>query len=162
MGVREDAGVAAWRAMLLAYNAAVRAIDAELDQAGAMPLTWYDVLLELNATSEGKLRMRELANRVVLSRTRVSRLVDEMAGAGLVDKIRDETDRRVVWASITSKGKREFRTTAPLYLRGIESQFAAYLTPDEKAMLVTALTKVTSAHVSCTPDLKASQGRTSR
>src|SRR3954468_8756310 len=80
---RDDTGLRAWRAMLLAYNAAVRAIDTELAGAHAIPLTWYDVLLELDAAPDRRLRMQELADRVVLSRTRVSRLVDEIAAAGL-------------------------------------------------------------------------------
>jgi DNA-binding MarR family transcriptional regulator len=72
--------------MLLAYNAAMRTIDAELARAHAIPLTWYDVLLELNAAPDRRLRMQELADRVVLSRTRVSRLVDDIVAAGLVTK----------------------------------------------------------------------------
>jgi DNA-binding MarR family transcriptional regulator len=143
---RNDVGVRAWRAMLLAYDAAMRAIDAELARAESIPLSWYDVLLELRAAPEGRLQMQELSRRVVLSRTRVSRLVDDMAAAGLVDKVRDGADRRVVWATITTEGRAAFRATAPLYLRGIEDHFAAHLTDEEKAVVATALTKVTAAH----------------
>lgn len=143
---RDDAGVEAWRAMLLAYNAAMRAIEADLDRAGTIPLTWYDVLLELAATPDRRLRMQELAGRVVLSRTRVSRLVDEMTRAGLVTRTRDEADRRVVWAGIAAEGVRALRSTAPHYLRGIRTHFAAHLTDEEKAALTRALTRVTAAH----------------
>lgn len=143
---RTDVGVRAWRAMLLAYDAAMRAIDANLARADSIPLSWYDVLLELRAAPEGRLQMQELSRRVVLSRTRVSRLVDDMAAAGLVDKVRDGADRRVVWATITPAGVTAFRVTAPLYLRGIEEHFAAHLTDEEKAVVATALTKVTAAH----------------
>jgi DNA-binding MarR family transcriptional regulator len=142
----DDAGLEAWRAMLLAYNAAMRAIDVELDRTGRTPLTWYDVLLELNAAPDGRLQMQELANRVVLSRTRVSRLVDEMVHAGLVSKVRDDADRRVVWATITRRGAQDLRRTAPHYLRGIEAHFSSYLTQQEKAIVAAALTKVTAAH----------------
>ncbi|HEV7653432.1 MAG TPA: helix-turn-helix domain-containing protein [Mycobacteriales bacterium] len=142
---RDDAGTAAWRAMLLAHAAALRAIDADLAGAKAIPLTWYDVLLELRAAPEGRLQMQELGRRVVLSRTRVSRLVDDMTRPGLVTKIRDSGDRRVVWATITAAGVRALRETAPLYLRGIETHFSAYLTGEEKAVLATALTKVAAA-----------------
>lgn len=150
---RDDAGLEAWRAMLLAYNAAMRAIDSELARADTIPLTWYDVLLELNAAPERRLQMQELGRRVVLSRTRVSRLVDEMVRAGLVEKTRDDTDRRVVWACITTSGGRALRRTAPLYLSGIEKHFAVHLTSEEKAVLATALTRVTGAHAGglCAP-----------
>jgi DNA-binding MarR family transcriptional regulator len=143
---RDDAGLRAWRAMLLAYNAAMRAIDLELARADTIPLTWYDVLLELRGAPDGRLQMQELGRRVVLSRTRVSRLVDDMAQHGLVDKVRDEADRRVVWATITPDGVRALRSTAPLYLRGIENHFSAHLTAREKTVLAAALAKVAAAH----------------
>lgn len=138
-------GLQAWRAMLLAYNAAMRAIDADLEASGSIPLTWYDVLLELNAAPQGKLRMQELSDRVVLSRTRVSRLVDEMVLDNLVAKIRDDNDRRVVWAKITDVGRKSFRQTAPRYLRGIEEHFSSHLTDVERQVLATALGKVAAA-----------------
>ena len=70
--------VSAWRALLTAHAGALRAIEEELARAGTIPLPWYDVLLELNAAPGRRLRMSELADRVVLSRTRVSRVVDEL------------------------------------------------------------------------------------
>jgi len=143
---RRDVGLQAWRAMLLAYDAAMRAIDAELARADTIPLRWYDVLLELRGVPTGRLRMQELSRRVVLSRTRVSRLVDDMVRAGLVDKVRDDTDGRVVWATITPAGVTALRSTAPLYLGGIEKHFSAHLTAEEKTVLVTALTKIITAH----------------
>lgn len=143
--VKDEPGLEAWRAMLLASNAALRAIEADLNRAGGIPLTWYDVLLELNGDG-GRLRMQEVAERVVLSRTRVSRLVDEMARAGLVRKEPDEDDGRVVWAVITEEGGRELRATAPRYLRGIEDHFAVHLTDDEKKVLAEALGRVAKVH----------------
>ncbi|HST66542.1 MAG TPA: MarR family transcriptional regulator [Mycobacteriales bacterium] len=138
----DDAGLAAWRAMLQAHASALRAIDAELARAATIPLTWYDVLLELRGADEGRLQMQELGRRVVLSRTRVSRLVDEMTAHGLVAKVRDEDDRRVVWAVITPDGVAALRRTAPLYLDGIERHFSAHLTDTEKSVVARALTKV--------------------
>jgi DNA-binding MarR family transcriptional regulator len=142
----EQGGVRAWRAMLLAHNAALRAIDAELSRAGCIPLTWYDVLVELDAAPDDQLRMQDLAARVVLSRTRVSRLADEMMGAGLLTKSQDEMDRRVVWATITDRGARELSATAPVYMRGIERHFASYLDVSEQDQIAVALGKVADAH----------------
>ncbi|MGQ0841538.1 MarR family winged helix-turn-helix transcriptional regulator [Actinokineospora sp.] len=142
----DELGIEAWRAVLLSYNAALRAIEHELDRVGTVPLTWYDVLLELNGAGKSGLRMRELADRVVLSRTRVSRLVDEMARAGLVRKETDTNDRRVVWALLTSEGRTTFRRTVPVYLAGIEKHFAAHLTDEEKKITTAALLKVADAH----------------
>jgi DNA-binding MarR family transcriptional regulator len=141
----DEAGIQAWRAVLQASNAALRAIEADLDRAGCIPLTWYDVLLELNAAPDGQLRMQDLADRVVLSRTRVSRLADELAAAGLVGKTRPGTDRRVVLASITDAGRQALRATAPHYLRGIQRYFARHLSAADKATVARALTRVSEA-----------------
>lgn len=132
----------AWRALLLAHSAAVRAIDRDVRRFGRIPLTWYDVLLELKAAGSGGLRMQEVAERVVLSRTRVSRLVDEMAASGLVSKRHDDADKRVTWAAITDEGRAALRETAPAYMRGIEQHFATYLSDEEAAVIAEALLRV--------------------
>ena len=137
--------VAAWRSMLLAHSRALRAIGSDLEVAGAIPLTWYDVLLELNG-ADGRLRMQELGDRVVLSRTRVSRLVDELERRGLVAREPDDTDGRVTYAAITAAGKKVLRSTAPLYRRGIEEHFTRHLTADEQQTIAAALSRVVDAH----------------
>ena len=144
--VAEELEVAAWRSLLLAQNAALRAIEAQLTAAGHIPLTWYDVLLELNAAPRRRLRIQELASRVVLSRTRVSRLVDELARAGLVRREPDPADGRGSFAVLTDAGRSRLRAAAPAYLQGIREHFARHLTRDELRTLRTALDKVTAAH----------------
>src|SRR3954447_16194937 len=84
--VSETDPVAAWRAVLLTQDRVVRAIERDLARVGLIALTWYDVLLELSGAPDGCLRMQDLGARVVLSRTRVSRLVTELEGAGLVER----------------------------------------------------------------------------
>jgi DNA-binding MarR family transcriptional regulator len=139
---RQD--VEAWRMMLLAHAAAVRAIEQDVGRHG-IPLTWYDVLLELHAAG-GRLRMQELSDRVVLSRTRVSRLVDELVGEGLVLKQPDDADRRSTWAVITDDGRDALRRTAPVYLAGIQEHFGRHLTAAEQRSVARALSKVVAAH----------------
>ncbi|MBT2449646.1 MarR family transcriptional regulator [Streptomyces sp. ISL-43] len=128
--------------MLLAHNTAVRAIESDVQRDGRIPLTWYDVLLELKAAGEYGLRMQEVANRVVLSRTRVSRLVDEMVRAGLVDKLPDPHDKRASWAVITPEGADALRATAPVYMRSIRKHFSAHLTEEDAVVIARALFKV--------------------
>jgi len=83
---REDPEVAAWRGLLVAHSRLVPAVEADLRAAGQVSLSWYDVLLELNGAPGRRLRMSELGQRAVLSRTRVSRVVDELAAAGLAER----------------------------------------------------------------------------
>src|SRR5579862_10010716 len=100
-GVAEDPDVAAWRALLVAYSRLVPAVETELRAAGQVSLSWYDVLLELNSAPERRLRMSELSQRVVLSRTRVSRVVDELAAAELAERQPDQADGRSSFAALT-------------------------------------------------------------
>ena len=86
--------VAAWQAVLRAQNRALRAIEQDLHDQGLIPLSWYDVLLELNAAPGRQLRMQDLAARVVLSRTRVSRLVSELERVGYIERVPDPDDVR--------------------------------------------------------------------
>ena len=103
----EDPEVAAWRGLLVAHSRLVPAVEADLRAAGQVPLSWHDVLLELNAVPERRLRMTDLGQRVVLSRTRVSRVVDELAAAGLAERQPDETDGRSSFAVLTPQQCRQ-------------------------------------------------------
>ena len=141
-----DDRVGAWRWLLLAHAAALRAIEADLRRAGTIPLTWYDVLLELNAAPDDRLRMQELSDRVVLSRTRVSRLVDELVEEGLVERVPSEEDRRATFAVLTPRGKAELRRTAPIYLAGIEEHFTRLLNERERTVVAEALERVATHH----------------
>lgn len=138
--------VAAWRALLLAQHRVLRAIDKDLDRAGVIALTSYDVLLELAAAPDGSLRMQDLAGRVVLSRSRVSRLVDDLERRGYVERLPDPDDGRACLAHLTSDGRAAFRRAAPVYLRGIREHFTRHLEPDERVVLTRALERVIAAH----------------
>ncbi len=143
----DDKGcVAAWRALLQAENAVLRAIEADMDRAGVIPLTWYDVLLELKAAPGGRLRMQDLAARTVLSRTRVSRLVDEIETNSLVSRQPDPDDGRASFAVISQAGRGALKAAAPIYLAGIEAHFTGQLSPTERTQVTRALNKVVVAH----------------
>src|SRR6478672_7699997 len=115
MTSRRKLATDAWGALLQVHAALVPALDQELHRQTGLPLSWYDVLLELATAPEGRLRMSDLADRVVLSRTRVSRLVDELVARGLVTRLDNPEDRRSAYAAITKAGVAEFRASAPVY-----------------------------------------------
>jgi DNA-binding MarR family transcriptional regulator len=141
----EDDPVRAWRAVLLAPSRALRAIERDLEQAGAISLQWYDVLLELNAVPDG-LRMQDLAMRTVVSRTRVSRIVSELEERGLVDRAIDPSDGRASLVTITGAGRQELRRAAPVYLAGIDAHFNRYLTGTQRNAVAGAHQRVVDAH----------------
>jgi DNA-binding MarR family transcriptional regulator len=142
----ESDPVVAWRAVLLVQDRVVRAIERDLADACLIPLTWYDVLLELGAVPDGSLRMQDLGARVVLSRTRVSRLVTELEGEGLVERRPDPSDGRATLATITRAGRAALRRAAPIYLAGIDEHFNRHLTVGERGTIARLLQRVLDAH----------------
>src|SRR5919107_4787340 len=124
-------GVAAWAALLRVHAALVPALDQELQAAHGLPITWYDVLLELNSAPERRLTMGQLGGAAVVSRSRVSRVVDELVKAGLVTREPNPDDRRSAFAAITPAGRRRLRTAAPTYLAGIQRLFTRRMTTRE-------------------------------
>lgn len=143
---RDDTTLAAWRALLLAHAGALRAIETDLAGQGTIPLGWYDVLLELEWAPDRRLRMQELGARAVLSRTRVSRIVDEMVAAGLVEKVPDPGDARATFTCISPDGRRQLRRTAPRYLGSIEANFTSLLAAGEQRTLADLLGRVAEHH----------------
>ena len=118
----DDERVRAWAAVLRVHAAVVPRLERDLAAVG-MPLSWYDVLLELNSATDRRLRMTELGARVVLSRERVSRVVDELERAGLVRRERNPDDGRSLLAVLTDEGRERLRAAAPTYLAGIRRYF---------------------------------------
>jgi DNA-binding MarR family transcriptional regulator len=135
----------AWGALLQVHADLVPLLDRQVQSAAGMPLAWYDVLLELNAAPDRRLRMGELGGRVVLSRTRVSRLIDELVGAGLVARENNPDDRRSAYAVLTDLGRSRLRAAAPPYLAGIAAHFGRHLSDEELDVLATALWRVHTA-----------------
>jgi DNA-binding MarR family transcriptional regulator len=137
-----DVGVATWALFLRTHAALVARLEHELDEARRLPLPWYDVLLELNAAQGRRLRMQELGNRVVLSRSRVSRIVDEMARAGLARREPDPADGRGSYAVLTDTGRSALHDAAPVYLHGIATYFTGQLSDAELQIMHDALRRV--------------------
>lgn len=142
----DGAGVVAWATLLRTHAAVVQRLERQLADGRGLPLSWYDVLLELNSAPGRRLRMQELGDRAVLSRTRVSRIVDQLVGAGLVARAPDPDDRRATFAVITAAGRTTLRRAAPVYLRGIREHFAAHLTAREVSVLTQGLQRVLDAN----------------
>src|SRR6266571_8783187 len=153
---REDPEVAAWRQLLVAHSRLVPAIERDLQAAGQVSLSWYDVLLELNAAPGRRLRMSELGQRAVLSRTRVSRVVDELAAAGLAERQPDQADGRSSFAVLTPRGREALRRAWPVYRQAIHRQLTARLTAQQCRELARLLEKAIAGAES---DISGKAGR---
>ena len=128
----------AWKAFLRAQSALISTLDRELEAERGLPITFFDVLIQLSQAG-GRLRMSELADAVLLSRSGVTRLVDRMERDGLVRREQCETDRRASYATLTPEGKRAFKRAKPVHLRGIADHFARHLSDEEAKTLAAAL-----------------------
>jgi DNA-binding MarR family transcriptional regulator len=138
--------LAAWGALLRAHATLMRQLEAELEDETGLALADFDVLAQL-ASAGGELRMTELANRALISRSGMTRRVARMVGEGLVGRAAADGDGRGVVVVITDAGADRLTETAPVHARGIARYFLSRLDDDELAVLATALDKVT---VDCT------------
>jgi DNA-binding MarR family transcriptional regulator len=121
-------------------------VEADLRVAGQIPLSWYDVLLELNAAPDHRLRMSELGERALISRTRASRVVDELAFAGLVERQADVHDRRSSFAVLTPRGKQALKRAWPAYRQAIGRRFGANLTAEQCSELAQLLDRAAKSN----------------
>lgn len=125
----------AWRSFLEVHARVTELLDAELRSERDLPLGWYDVLVQLSEAG-GRLRMSELADAVLLSRSNCTRLVDRLDAAGLVAREPDAGDARVRWAVLTAAGKDRLRSASAAHLAGVERAFTSYLDDDAAQVLI--------------------------
>lgn len=144
--------LAAWRALLEAHARTTDLLAAELRAEHDLPLAWYDVLVHLNEASDQRLRMQELAERVLLSKSGLTRLFDRMEREGLVARSACPSDRRGTFAELTSAGLARLRETAPTHLEGVRRHVADHLSDDEAEVLARLLRRIADAAEPSTSD----------
>jgi DNA-binding MarR family transcriptional regulator len=145
-GLPDRSGLEAWSSLLRAHATLMRRLETDLAQATGLALADFDVLAQL-ANAGGELRMTELANRALISRSGMTRRVARLVDEGLVQRATVDGDARAVVVLLTDAGVARLTETAPVHLRGVAELFVAQLDDQELAGLKTALDKVT---VDCT------------
>jgi DNA-binding MarR family transcriptional regulator len=123
--------LAAWRGMLRVHATLTRALDAELTERHGLPLTSYEVLLFLADAPGGRMRMSELADSVLLSRSGLTRLVDRLERDGLLAREQCEEDARGYFAAITDSGRAVFDEARRTHLAGVRERFIDRLSRDD-------------------------------
>ncbi len=121
----------AWRGMLRVHSELTKALDAELTAAHGLPLSSYEVLLYLADSGTGRMRMSELADSVLLSRSGLTRLVDRLERDGLLKRVQCEQDARGYFAEITPEGRELFRAARHTHLDGVRERFLSHFTRGE-------------------------------
>jgi DNA-binding MarR family transcriptional regulator len=146
----------AWRAFLYAYSTVVPELDRELRAAQGLGLNQFEVLTWVAQAGAGGLRMSDLASRVVLSPSGVTRAVDQLERKGLVERCVFEGDKRGYVATLTAQGRALLRRATVVHLRGVREHFLKHLSSTDLERLATALEGVVAGEGSHIPPMNAS------
>jgi DNA-binding MarR family transcriptional regulator len=132
----------AWRAFSQAHSSVIVELEREMQEHQGLPLIWYDILANLERAPNYRLRMKALADSILLSRSGLTRLLDRMAAAGLVIREPCLEDLRDTYVSLTDRGRHALVNAAPGREAGIERHFLDRLSDDDIETLLLAFGKV--------------------
>ncbi len=141
----EELEMRAWRGFLRAHALLMNALDSELNAERGLGLTSYEVLLVLAGAPGRALRMSELADRVLLSRSGTTRLVDGLIAKGLAERRRCPNDARGYLAVLTEEGLRRLKDAAPVHLRGVREHFSGRLGITQLEAVAEAMEAITQS-----------------
>ena len=150
----ETPAVAAWVRLLRSHAALVRLFNAQLVSEHGLTINDYEVLLLLSHAGDARMRRTDLAERVQLTPSGVTRLLDGLEQAGLVERAECPTDRRVTYAQLTDAGRERLEEASRAHLASIRELFEEHLSEPEVEALAATLGKlpaVTPAEESCEP-----------
>jgi DNA-binding MarR family transcriptional regulator len=128
-----------WGALLIAHSKATRRVERRAEAEGALPLDWYSVLLALENAPEGRLRMGELTEHAMLSPSGLTRLIDRIEAAGLVERRLCPSDRRSFETVLTTKGRKERKKSWSIYAPAIAEGFGNRYNEEEAQQLAELL-----------------------
>jgi DNA-binding MarR family transcriptional regulator len=129
------AELGAWRGLLRVHASLMKELDAELEAAHRLPLTSYEVLRQLADTPDKRMRMCDLADSVLLSRSGMSRLVDRLERDGLIERAACPADARGSYAVITPAGLQLLAAARPTHHEGIRRRFLSHFSDEDLAQL---------------------------
>jgi DNA-binding MarR family transcriptional regulator len=133
----------AWRSLLRAHARLLARLDADLQASQGISVTDYGVLVQLSEGEDGRMRMSELADRLLLSPSGLTRRLDGLVAAGMVERHRCPTDRRGAFAVLTPAGQARLQAAAPDHVEQVRRHFVDRLSRKQLEALGDALDKVT-------------------
>ncbi len=145
--------VEAFRTFMRAHALLIGAIEQDLAAAELPPLAWHDVLAALDGTPEGRMRIHELAEAIVFSRSGLSRLLDRLEREELLRRERCPNDRRGAYAVLTDAGREMLDRTTPVYRRTVDAHFLPHLGDEVEALQVSLVRVAESAGAACPVDV---------
>jgi DNA-binding MarR family transcriptional regulator len=150
----EGAALDAWRSYLKSHATILRELDAELVAAQNMTARDYEVLLYLSQAPERKLPMSALAERTMLTRSGITRLVDGLVASGLIERVSCESDARISYALLTEAGYEKLRDAGCTHVASIRRMFLEHFNPEEIEILASLLGRLPGAAIegACTAE----------
>jgi DNA-binding MarR family transcriptional regulator len=133
--------------LLLETNARLsRRLGLRLEETCELPLAWFEVLLQLRTSPDGRLKMNQVADAIVHSTGGTTRLVDRLEEAGLVERQLCPSDRRAIHVAITAQGNAKLDVALDVHLEYLEENLTSRLSETERGELATLLTKLNAAN----------------
>ena len=127
------------------HSTVVKYLERRMDEQHGLPLSWWDVLIQLADGPDGRLRMGDLAESVLLTRSGITRLVDRMIVEGLVDREACPGDRRGYFAVITRKGRDTIERVGPDHSKDAWEAFLGHITAEEAVLMGKVFSRVLAA-----------------
>lgn len=124
------------------YTRLTRAINLELEQGCGLSLSWFDVLMHLGRSDSGHLTMTQLATNLSFTSGGLTRLVDRIVEAGLIERQNCPSDRRSIYVALTQDGEAMLKKATAIYIDGIQSHLLAFLTKEKQALLIELLSTI--------------------
>ncbi len=134
--------LATWRAFLRAHAVVTRYLERRLAAGGSLTLSELDVLIQLSAAGARGVRLTDLADRVLITKSGITRLVDRLAGDGLIGRRPCADDRRVQHVSLTEPGRRALRRNIGVHLRDVAAVFSDQVGVAERPLLRSILERI--------------------
>ena len=128
----------AWRGFMVTHRRLLRDLDRELVQQHGLPLSSYEVLMVLSGASDGRLRMKALAEALQMSPSGLTRIVDDLEHRGFVERMSCPSDARGMEAAITDAGRTAFSAARRSHLAGVRERFAGRLDEEQLGVMVAA------------------------
>jgi len=139
-----DVELRAWRGLVRAYDSLVKRLDAELETTHGIGLSSYEVVCALNGAPDRQMRMCDLADSVMLSRSGLTRLVDRLERDGLIARACCHSDARGSYAVLTEAGRLRLEEARPTHLAGVRRDFVAHFSEPELRSLASLWARVTT------------------
>ena len=131
-----------WEGLARVHSSMTAALEHDMVPEAGMPLAWYEVLLNLSRSPGGMMRYQDLARVAGITNSGASRRLEQMTKAGLIERRSCPTDRRGVFAHITSKGQSSFKTAHKVFLNSLERNLGTSLKPGDAELISAALSKL--------------------